>query len=290
MDIQALYSKLSEVYTEKNLNEITAKIIDCYKKKEYDSLHQISKIVNHHLDQTDDAKISVIFSKLIRIYHPDKLKHHLTEINLFFQKKDLENLSKFAHIFQVLEFEENEEVSVIFNRETDYSEEYVWDEDLSDGYQFVDEEHLNDFEQDSDSLDFGYTDHSFLSALKRKMYGGLPIELPFYVLEDITELDMAEYEIDNLEGLEFCRDLVYLDLSVNFITDIAQLGSLRKLEELYLVSNQIGYIDAISNLLNLRFLDISMNEIDDITPLFGLSNLEYVNIIGNKIPTYQIEN
>lgn len=288
MDIVTLHSKLTEVYTEPVLNEITVKIIQLYKEKEHEALVRMSKVITDLLDEPEYRKISVIFSTLIRLYHPDKLKQHLSDIEECYQQKDLGGLLRFSHIFLIREMDFTEEGEV-FNPDEDFMEEYVWDEDLSDGYAVVDEDHLNDYEQDSDSLDFAYSDKSFISALKRKLYGTIPMDIPSLLLSAMTELDLSEYEVENLEGLEYCKELVYVDLSQNSITDVTAFSGLINVQELYLGNNQIGYIDALSNLLHLKILDISLNDIDDISPLFELTRLEFVNVIGNKIPASQIE-
>jgi internalin A len=169
----------------------------------------------------------------------------------------------------------------------DYSPEEVWD--FSEpGFEYYDEEQMN---RSDDVGEKPYAEHhdDFISAVKRKIYGSLEVDLPVHLLEDLEEVEMAEYEITSLEGIRFCKYAVSMDLSGNNINDISEIGECRRLEELYLSHNHISIIDAISNLGNLIQLDLSYNQIDDLSPLAGLKNLEYVNLVGNPVSKEQIE-
>ncbi len=115
-----------------------------------------------------------------------------------------------------------------------------------------------------------YTSSSFLTALKRRVYGNLNVDFPMYLLEDLEEIEMADYELESLDGIEACRYARVVDLTNNNLTDLTELGHLRQVERLYLANNHIGMIDALSNLIVLQVLDISFNDVDDLSPLFEL--------------------
>jgi hypothetical protein len=87
----------------------------------------------------------------------------------------------------------------------------------------------------------------------------------------------------DLRGLEYCINLVTLDLSHNWISDISPLSSLSNLTTLDLSGNRISDISALSSLTNLTTLDLSYNEISDISALSSLSNLTTLNLRGNQI-------
>jgi hypothetical protein len=235
--------------------------------------------------EIDDKNISRCFSKLIMIYHPDKQTYYSKEIEKCFQSGNKESLKQFSHILLVQNLEEVP-VSVINYEDIDYSPEYSWEEER-ESREFYAESEFDTFESEEEG--FYEDDNTFFTALKKRIYGRINIDLPTYYLEDLDEIEMAESEIESLEGLEFCIHTAILDLSRNQITDISELWNLKTLEELYLSDNQIGYIDSLGNLTKLRVIDLSNNMIDDISPLFDLENLEYVNIVGNKIPKVQIE-
>jgi hypothetical protein len=288
---EELYAQLKESYSEKNLNDITANIIEFYKSRQFDSIRQITKIVSEFNDIAD-KNISKCFSKLIMIYHPDKVAYYNGELDKLYAERNLAGLNQYAHILIVQDYD-HLPVTPESLEDIDYSPEYGIDFDQEENA-FVDDSEFVD-EQEEDGQPYGYNsgfmdeDNSFYNAVKRKIYGSRKVDLPSYYLEDFEEIEMAEYEIDDLAGVEYCIHVTNLDLSKNQITDLSPLWSLIKLEELYLSDNQIGYIDALSNLRNLRIVDLSYNQLDDISPLFELEHLEYVNVMGNKIPFKQID-
>lgn len=279
-----LYVKLKEAYSDKNLNKITAVIIELYKTKQFERLRDISNTIGAFVD-VDDKNISKCFSKLIMTYHPDKQTYYTNEIETSFKAGNHERLKQLSHVLLIQDFE-SVPVSAPILDDIDYSPEYIYDiERESHGF-YADSE-SSAFESEDEA--FYEDDNSFFTALKRKVYGRINIDMPTYYLEDLDEIDMAEYEIESLEGLEFCTQTAILDLSRNAITDLSELWNLKLLEELYLADNQIGYIDSLSNLIKLRVVDLSNNLIDDLSPLLDLENLEYVNVVGNKAPRSQIE-
>jgi len=169
--------------------------------------------------------------------------------------------------------------------EEDLAEEFGWDADADGFSYFMDQEGSEGDEDD----DLGYTNRSFLTVLKRRIYGNLNVDFPMYLLEDLEEIEMADYEIEFLDGIEACRHARMVDLSNNNLTDLTDLRYLHQIERLYLSNNHIGMIDSLSNLTVLQVLDISFNDVDDLAPLFELSHLSYLNVMGNRIPAWQLE-
>lgn len=280
-----LYIKLKQSYTGANLNSITANIIHLYKSKQFGSIRKISRMVAEYTD-IQENNISKCFSRLIMIYHPDKEAFYNQEIDRYYQSKNYESLNQFAHILVVNDIDNILSDNYEVDEDIDYQPEYVWDYER-EGFQYFDEDEEN--EAYGEEAGYFSEENTFYNAVKRKVYGSMKVDLPSYYLEDFEDIDMAEYEIENLEGIEFCIHAVNIDLSKNMIEDISGLWYLTKIEELYLSDNQIGFIDSLSNLKELRVLDISNNFIDDLSPLADLQNLEYLNVIGNKIPQEQID-
>ena len=279
-----LYLQLKEAYSDKNLNKITAIIIELYKTKQYGKIRDIAYTISGFVE-IDDENVSKCFSKLVMIYHPDKGTHYHTEIERCFKAGNHEGLNQFKHILLIQDLESVPETVPVLD-DIDYSPEYIYDvERESNG--FYAESESDAFE--SEEAAFYQDDNSFYTALKRKVYGRINIDMPSYYLEDLDEIDLSEFEIDSLEGVEFCTHTAILDLSHNQLSDISELWNLENIEELYLSNNQIGYIDSLGNLPKLRIVDLSNNRIDDISPLLELENLEYVNVIGNPIPHNQID-
>lgn len=277
-----IYITLKEAYSEKNLNKITAYIIELYKTKQYATIRTIANKISDFIE-IDDENISKCFSKLVMMYHPDKGNAYHAEIEKHHKNGNIEGLNGLRHILFIQNIEELP-VSAPNYEDIDYSPEYIFDAELESQGLYSDTDLF-----ESEEAAYYQDDNSFYTALKRKVYGRINIDMPTYYLEDLDEIDMAEYEIENLEGIEYCTHTAILDLSRNQLTDISELWNLYMLEELYLSDNQIGYIDSLSNLSKLRVIDLSNNMVDDLSPLLELENLEYVNVVGNKIPQAQID-
>ncbi len=284
MEITELYTSLREAYTTENLGRISGRIINMFRDHKYDALRVVQKVVNEYSPCTEE-KINKVFSRLIMIYHPDRLSQSIKQLEQAYRQGDFEELYTMSHILNVQNLEpEQVTVSSIITDE-DLAEEFGWD-DAADGFSyFMDREGLEVDEDD----DLDYTNRSFLTALKRRVYGNLNVDFPIYLLEDIEEIEMADYEIEFLDGIEACRHVRVIDLSNNNLTDLTDLRYLHQVERLYLSNNHIGMVDSLSNMTVLQVLDISFNDVDDLSPLFELSHLSYLNVMGNRVPAWQLE-
>ncbi|MCK5137634.1 MAG: hypothetical protein KAR19_17750 [Bacteroidales bacterium] len=284
VDIIDLYTNLKEAYTSENLHRISSRIIDMFRDHKYDALRAVQKVVNEYTP-CGEEKINRVFARLIMIYHPDRLSQSLNQLEHAYKRGDFEELYTMSHILSVQNLEpEHITVSSIMTEE-DLAEEFGWD-DQTDGFSyFMDHEEYD--EDREDELD--YTNRSFLTALKRRIYGNLNVDFPMYLLEDLEEIEMADYEIEFLDGIDACSHARVVDLTNNNLTDLSDLRHLQQIERLYLSNNHIGLIDPLSNLTGLQVLDISYNDVDDLSPLFELSGLNYLNVMGNRIPAWQLE-
>ena len=287
MTLTELHSKLKSSYTQNNLHIITTKIIDLYKSRQYSSIEEIMNVVSEHTKEAKEQQ-NKAFYRLMMIYHPDRITHYQSQIEKHFRAGDLEQLLRYAHIFPVLELERTLKVEPQPLQEYREPEEHIWDEESEEFNETeIDSEDGTD-QESFDDLDEPIRKRSFFSAFKQSVYGSRNIELPYYYLEELEILDMSGYEINDLDGVGHCTNMINLDLSNNRIDDVADLSTLSHLREIYLAGNHIGYIDALSYCSQLRIVDISYNDIDDISPLLELKELEYVNIIGNAIPSQQV--
>lgn len=134
-----------------------------------------------------------------------------------------------------------------------------------------------------------FEDHALESAIRAEL------RKPFGVLTtadllEVRSLDGRGLGIESLRGLEHCKNLSWLDLDTNRITNITVLGQLGRPENpfdsplvyLNLDSNQITDISALSGLLNLQGVSLFDNQIADISPLvvnatnMGLGYGDYV--------------
>lgn len=278
-----LYNKLHKAYSTDNLNIITGKLIDLYKNKNFIQIREIANKISKYVI-IDEEKDSKCFSKLIVLYHPDKGRLIRETLKTSYTQNDLVTLTSFSHIL-LLDDIDKLKISTTVSSDIEYEPEYSWDENQEEGYQFFNDDD-DENEEYNNHEDFEKT---FYNAVKLRMYGNLEMEFPHYYLEDFEDFELANCEIEYLDGIEHCIHVTSLDLSNNNITDITELRELTKLRELFISDNKIGYIDALGNLLELVTVDLSNNQIDDITPLFNLINLEFVNLIGNRIPMEQIK-
>jgi len=283
MEIADLYNNLKAAYTTDNLNLISGRIIHMFQEHQYDGLRAVQKVVNEYTPCAEE-KINKVFSRLIMFYHPDRLSQSMDLLEKAYREGDFEQLFSMSHILHVKNLEPGQVTISSIISDEDLAEEFGWD-GADDGYSyFMDQEEDPDLDKEME-----FTSRSFLTALKRRVYGTLNVDFPMYLLEDLEEIEMSDYELESLEGIESCRYVRVVDLTNNNLTDLTELGHLHQVERLYLANNHIGLIDALSNMVVLQVLDISFNDVDDLSPLFDLKHLNYLNVIGNRIPAWQLE-
>ncbi len=88
---------------------------------------------------------------------------------------------------------------------------------------------------------------------------------------------------EETEMLQYCTDLVYLDLGHNKITDLSFVKYVPKLKVLILANGKITDISPLASLTELEYLEVFMNYIEDFSPLTGLSKLAYLNLSRTSI-------
>jgi len=278
-----LHQKLKEAYTEANLNKISRNLIRLYTEKQYDQLKKIAGMIAEWvtIEIGEDKKG---FSKLIMLYHPDKIQYYHNELEHYLASKNHTRLLRLEHILVIQDIEE---ISMIMDNyeDIDYSVEYEWDTDTT-GFSYFSDSAPPKYSTRKTKV--SKSNYSFYEAVKIRNYGNTTTEIPTWYFEDWYEIELMESEIDDLDGIEYCINAVSVDLSLNSITDISPLFGLSSIEDLNLSDNKIGYIDALSNLLKLKTVNLSNNQIDDISPLYDLPELETCDISGNKVPITQI--
>jgi len=278
-----LHQQLKEAYTEVNLNKISRNLIRLYTEKQYDQLKKIAGMIAEWvtIEIGEDKKG---FSKLIMLYHPDRIQYYHNELEHYLTSKNHTRLLRLEHILVIQDIEE---ISMILDNyeDIDYSVEYEWDADTT-GFSYFSDSAPPKYSTRKTKV--SKSNYSFYEAVKIRNYGNTTTEIPTWYFEDWYEIELMESEIDDLDGIEYCINAVSVDLSLNSITDISPLFGLSSIEDLNLSDNKIGYIDALSNLLKLKTVNLSNNQIDDISPLYDLPELETCDISGNKVPITQI--
>ncbi len=277
-NIETIYREIKEKLTIEHLKNITIDIIDSYKNKNFPHLKKyisISKLSS----ETHNAKL---FSLLIKKFHPDKHSFIQKLADELYRKTDYDSLLQLheAYFFNISFAKSEPDFDAVFEQE------YTYDEG-DFGYRETNISEKDDFGETN--LDFGHEEHGFLEALQRVFFGGLDVTIMESDLMNLEgELDLSDYEIYDLRGIEHCIYLNELNLSNNKIEKIGSLSSLLDLGFLFLANNAIENIEPLENLSHLRELDISFNNISDIRVLEHLKELEYVNLIGNPIRDYTV--
>lgn len=132
-------------------------------------------------------------------------------------------------------------------------------------------------------------------------------------LEQISELECTRKQIETIEGLQHCTNLVvlylamneisdltplaeltklrFIDLSLNKVTDLSPLARLPDLSQLDLSGNPIREIESLMGMNSLQDLALTLNmDLSDISPLLELPNLNYVKIADNFLSEDSINN
>jgi Leucine-rich repeat (LRR) protein len=283
--IKFLSGKLLNIYTEANLNKITSTIIQFYKMKQFDILKSIASAITDFVyfgtDQ-ENFKISKYFSKLVIMYHPDKIVSYNKAINTAANENCLADLQKLNHIFITIKIlngyksiPQSTNVNGYYNEDSEkydnnYEEKFksTWD-------------HFSYYEDDDIDREFG----DFYKNIHKTFYDLFESSGS----EDKDRIELSYLGMEDLDGIEDFIDIYFLDLSGNNLTDISSLWNVERMEELYLTNNQIFCIDSLCNMSNLRILDLANNNIDDISDLNFLYKLEFINLINNPVPEEQIE-
>ncbi|MEZ5072794.1 MAG: hypothetical protein R2751_18025 [Bacteroidales bacterium] len=134
MEIRDLYLSLKEAYTAENLHQISSRIISLFQEKRYDGLRAIQRVVNEYVPLEED-KANRIFSRMIKLYHPDRLQNAIRELEAHYRNDDFESLWVMSHILHVKNLEPDQvAVSEVFSDE-DLNEEFGWDGE-EDGYSY----------------------------------------------------------------------------------------------------------------------------------------------------------
>lgn len=284
MTTPELYNKIKEAYSAPNLNKITVTLIRLYKDEQFGTLRQIAEMISESADIEIDAD-NKHFSRMMMLYHPDRGNFHRNEIEKLAANNDHEGLLGYAHILLLGKIEEIAS-TLSSSEDIDYSPVYEWDIDLN-AFTIIDGQERVHRKAGAGHAGRpkGYT---FYEGMEMRMLGNTCKGFPPYYLEDLDEIELAQSGINDLEGVQYCKHAVVMDLSDNSISDITLLWNLTGLEELNLSGNRIENIETLANLRNLKSLNLSNNNVKDISYLSDLPKLEFVDLCGTKVTGSQI--
>ncbi len=283
-------SQLIDAYSVSNLTNISAQIIKAWKEKHHSLIFAVANACYF----SEDESASRLFGKIIQLYHPDKSESVLKALRKFNESTSPHELIQYSHIFKTEQILKSGVARL--DKDISLDEDVVWEATDKDDYHYYDESEAYDMDDEyfspdrsANNSDFESDAYSFYEAIQLRELGDLKKTFPTYYLEDLDEFELTSSHIDSLDGAQYCKHAIVMDLSDNMISDLSELWDLQQLEELYLANNQLSYIDGLANLINLKVLDVSFNEIDDFSPLFVLENLEFINLIGNPIKKRDLE-
>ncbi|MGN1136553.1 MAG: leucine-rich repeat domain-containing protein [Oscillospiraceae bacterium] len=102
---------------------------------------------------------------------------------------------------------------------------------------------------------------------------------------ETTELDLSDCELTNAQiaNLQHLKDLTYLNLSDNYLTDLSCLEELENLQSLHFSNNCVNDISFMRNMKHLKKISAENNMIDDISVLRGMTELEEVFFGDNYV-------
>lgn len=103
-------------------------------------------------------------------------------------------------------------------------------------------------------------------------------------IDSIAGYNLTFYDstIKSIEGVELCKNLTYVSLNLEDLTNLTPLNDLRNITYLSINQNyNLKNISPLSQLVNLEYLDIESNDIEDIASLKELNKLKFFNIMYN---------
>lgn len=102
---------------------------------------------------------------------------------------------------------------------------------------------------------------------------------------ETTRLELSNRELTNaqISNLQHMKNLTYLNINDNYITDLSCLENLENLESLHFSNNCVSDISFMCNMKHLRKISAENNLIEDISVLSGMTELEEVFFGDNYV-------
>jgi hypothetical protein len=272
---EAIYRYLKVNLTAESLKELSLKLIEAYKAKNVLKLKLFAESIFQDTP-SDDVGGSRLFLRLIKYFHPDRLNYFLKDIDESYACMNFEKLRFYRNL-----------LSADLRADQAYAERF--DIDPQEIYRYAEDDFgygMSDTVTEDLGEDLYETAERFdiFDAVKSTYLGNLDVHLApedLFFLEG--ELDLSDFNLYDLEGLQYCRNITSLNLSHNNLSNLSHLQDLHFLEELFISHNSIMSVEWLKGLSNLKIIDLSNNEVEDIRPLLLLERLEFINIQHNPI-------
>ncbi|MBN1410153.1 MAG: leucine-rich repeat domain-containing protein [Spirochaetales bacterium] len=267
MTLKELYDFIRKNLTIDRLKELSQQIIDAYKSRNEVKLMAFTPVLPSGSPQAAPETGSRLFFRLIKFFHPDRYNSMVREVEESYLE---ENEGKLLFFKQLLSIDKSAARELAERFEFENREMYGFD--------------AGDLDSPAHPLRKSSKKFDFFSAVKSELYGNLGFSLDPADLASLTDdLDLSDYGLNDLDGLEYCRNITSLNLSGNILDNIHEIQFLDYLKELYLSGNEITDIDDLAGLSNLEIIDLSGNDIEDLSPLLLMDSLKFVDISGNPI-------
>ena len=85
---------------------------------------------------------------------------------------------------------------------------------------------------------------------------------------------------EDMDWLQYCHDLIALDVGHNKLTNCEFVRNMPKLKYLIIADNRISDLSPVATLPELIYFECFANPVTDLTPLSGLTNLLDINMCG----------
>ncbi len=130
-----------------------------------------------------------------------------------------------------------------------------------------------------------YPDIKVVWEIDLGFWGKLRTDAIAFTTRSSKRPDEMKYRLttEKIQPLQYCTDLVALDLGHQQIEDISCLKTLTKLQILILADNKISDLTALASMPDLVYVELFINRISDLSPLSGLKNIKDLNICTNRI-------
>lgn len=104
---------------------------------------------------------------------------------------------------------------------------------------------------------------------------------------DIIYLDLGHNTLTNIEFCRYMPKLKNIILSYNSVADMSPLGECPELEFAELKCTQVSDLSPFTACTKLRFLNVTATNVHDVTPVQEMKNLERFYCVWNSVPQEQ---
>jgi Leucine-rich repeat (LRR) protein len=266
--VKELIAFIETNLTKEKLEQITTAVIDAYQKEDDFTLNTAASALRIEREGGNRKKL---FYKLIKQLHPDRLISIQADFSNAVEDSDKNSLSRLKTLLNI-----KAHLKEIKKKRYDFDYEETFEAGSAHSMGFSGE--------DEDEYEMPEDDGSFFNAVKREIFGNHNFAVDPSDLGQIDGvLNLQDYNLEDIDGIEYCRNVHILNLAGNDIFNIYDLQFLTALEELYAGENRISDISALADLASLEIIDLSGNDIDDISPLLKMDSLKFADLRHNPI-------